>query len=120
MLRKEKTTEANKHRTEVHYDYTLFRHGLVREHLVWIGVAKLTMTISVSDIAMKLMNDCNVDDCNDEVPHPGDVQLLHLQVPAFLATASGNALAAVGTVSSGLCNVSNGRQNELVSTIPVA
>ena len=53
-----------------------FRHSLVREHLVWIGVAKVTMTIRVDDITLKLMNDCKVD---DEVPHPGNVQLLDLQ-----------------------------------------
>ena len=38
-----------------------FRHGLVStfDNLVWIGVAKLTMTIRVSDITMKLMDDCD-------------------------------------------------------------
>jgi hypothetical protein len=60
-----------------------FRHSRINEHLVRIGVAKLTETHRVSDVAMKIMNDCNVE---DEVRRPGNVQTLDLQVPAFLAT----------------------------------
>ena len=50
-----------------------FRHSRVNEHLVRIGVAKLTVTRRVDDVAMKIMNDCNVD---DEVRAPGNVQTL--------------------------------------------
>jgi hypothetical protein len=82
-----------------------FRHR-VNEHLVRIGVAKLTVTRRVDDVAMKIMNDCNVD---DEVCGAGNVQTLDLQVPASLATAVRNAAAAVGTKASVVCNVSNGR-----------
>ena len=64
------------------------------------------MTRRVDDVAMKIMNDCNVD---DEVRAPGNVQTLDLQVPAFLAAASWNTLAAVGNITSGMCNVSKCR-----------
>jgi hypothetical protein len=50
-----------------------FRHSRVNEHLVKIGVAKLAVTRRVDDVAMKIMNDCNVD---DEVRAPGNVQTL--------------------------------------------
>ena len=83
-----------------------FRHSRVNEHLVGIGVAKLTVTRRVDDVAMKIMNDCNVD---DEVRSPGNVQTLDLQVTASLATAGWNAAAAVGAKARVVCNVSNGR-----------
>ena len=38
-----------------------FRHSRVNEHLVRIGVARLTVTRRVDDVAMKIMNECNVD-----------------------------------------------------------
>ena len=82
------------------------RHRLVDEHLIWIGVAKLTMAIRLSNTAMKLVNHSNID---DDVRRPGNVQTLYLQVSAFLSAAIRNTLAAVGTVSGGLCNFSNSR-----------
>ena len=81
-----------------------FRHGHIYEHLVWIGVAKLAMTRRVSDLAMKVMNDCNVD---DEVMHPCNIQTLELQIATLLAAASWNALATVGLVTCRVCNVCN-------------
>jgi hypothetical protein len=53
-----------------------FCHSRINECLVRIGVAKLTVTRRVSDAAMKIMNDCNVD---DEVRSPGNVKTLDLQ-----------------------------------------
>ena len=69
-------------------------------------MAKLTVMRRVDDVAMKIMNDCNVD---DEVRGPGNVKTLDLQVPASLATAGRNAAAAVGTKARDVCDVSNGR-----------
>jgi hypothetical protein len=83
-----------------------FRHSRVNEHLVGIGVARLTVTCKVDDVAMKIMNKCNVD---DEVRHPSNVQALNLQVPASLAAAGRNAAAAVGAKARGVCDVSDGR-----------
>jgi hypothetical protein len=83
-----------------------FRYSRVNEHLVRIGVARLTVTHRVDDVAMKIMNECNVD---DEVRRPGNVQALNLQVPASLATAGRNAAAAVGTKARDVCDVSDGR-----------
>ena len=80
------------------------RHRLVNKHLIWIGVAKLTMSLILSDTAMKLVNH---SDINDDVRRPGNVQTLYLQVSVFVSAASRNKLAAVGTVSSGLCNFGN-------------
>ena len=45
---------------------------------------------------------------------------LYLQVPTFLESAIRNTLAAVGTVSGGLCNFSNSLQDKLMSRPPVA
>ena len=45
-----------------------FSHSRVNEHLVRIGVAKLTVTCRVDDVAMKIMNKCNVDDAGSVVP----------------------------------------------------
>ena len=64
------------------------------------------MTRRVGDLAMKLMNDCNVD---NEVRRPGNVQTLDLQVAASLAAAGWNAAATVGTIARVVCNVSDGR-----------
>ena len=69
-------------------------------------MAKLTVTRRVGNLAMKVINDCNV---NDEVRRPGNVQTLDLQVPASLATTGWNVAAAVGTIARVVCNVSNGR-----------
>jgi hypothetical protein len=83
-----------------------FRHSRVNEHLVRIGVARLTVTCRVDNVAMKFMNKCNID---DEVCRPSNVQALNLQVPASLAAAGRNAAAAVGTKARGVCDVSDGR-----------
>ena len=69
-------------------------------------MAKLTMALNLNDTAMKFVNHRDID---DEVGRPGNVQTLYLQVAAFLSTASRNTLAAVSTVSSGLCNFGNSR-----------
>jgi hypothetical protein len=83
-----------------------FRHSRVNEQLVRIGVARLTVTCRVDDVAMKIMNKSNVD---DEVRRPSNVQALDLQVPASLAAAGRNAAAAVGAKARCVCNVSDGR-----------
>ena len=57
---------------------------------------------------------------SSEVRRPRNVQALDLQVPAALPTAVRNAAAAVGAKARGVCDVSDGRQDELVSTILVA
>ena len=80
-----------------------FRRGLIDEHFIWIGMARLTITIRLSNTAMKFVNHGNI---NDEVRYPSNLQPLDLQVPTFLAAASWNTLAAVGNVTSGICNVS--------------
>jgi hypothetical protein len=67
------------------------RHRLVDEHLIWIGVAKLTMALNINDTAMKVVNHSDID---DDVGRPGNVQTLDLEVAAFLSTASRNTLAA--------------------------
>ena len=64
------------------------------------------MTCRVYDVAMKIMNKCNVD---DEVRRPSNIQALNLQIPASLAAAGRNAAAAVGTKARVVCDVSNGR-----------
>jgi hypothetical protein len=83
-----------------------FRHSRVNEHLVRIGVARLTVTCRVGDIAMKIINKCNV---GDKVRRSSNVQALNLQVPASLAAAGRNAAAAVGAKARGVCDVSDGR-----------
>ena len=75
------------------------------------------MTCRVYDVAMKIMNKCNVD---DEVRRASNVQALNLQVSASLAAAGRNAAAAVGAKARGVCDVSDGREEELVSTLPIA
>ena len=94
-----------------------FRHSRVNEHLVGIGVAKLTVTRRVDDVAMKIMNKCDVD---DEVRRPGHIQALNLQIPASLAAAGRNTAAAVGAKARVVCDVSDSREEELVSTLPIA
>ena len=37
------------------------RHCLVNEHLIWIGVARLTMALILSDTSMKLVNHRDID-----------------------------------------------------------
>ena len=64
---------------------------------------------------MKIMNKCDVD---DEVRRPGHIQAFNLQIPASLAAAGG--AAAVGAKARGVCDVSDGREEELVSTLPIA
>ena len=59
------------------------RHGRVDEHLVRVGVARLTVTGGVSDTAVKVVNEGDVD---DEIRRPGHVQTLNLQIPASLAS----------------------------------
>jgi hypothetical protein len=71
---------------------------LLMSTLSGLGVAKLTMTLILSNTAMKLVNHSDID---DDVRRPGNVQTLYLQVSAFVSAASRNTLAAVGTVSSG-------------------
>ena len=66
---------------------------------------------------MKIMNKCDVD---DEVRRPGHIQALNLQIPASLAAAGRNTAAAVGAKARGVCDVSDGREEELVSTLPIA
>ena len=80
-------------------------------------MARLTVTCRVDDVAMTVMNKCNVD---DEVRRPSNVQGLNLQVPASLAAAGRNTAAAVGAKARGVCDVSDGREDELVTTLPIA
>ena len=82
------------------------RHSRVNEHLVGVGVARLTVAGRVGDIALKIMNKCDVD---DEVRRPGHIQALNLQIPASLAAAGRNTAAAVGAKARGVCDVSDGR-----------
>ena len=55
-----------------------FRHSRVNEQLVRIGVARLTVTCRVDDVAMKIMNKCDVD---DEVRRPSHIQPLISKSP---------------------------------------
>jgi hypothetical protein len=66
---------------------------------------------------MKIMNKGDVD---DEVRRPGHIQALDLQIPASLAAVGRNTAAAIGAKARGVCNVSDGREEELVSALPIA
>ena len=79
------------------------RHGRVDEHLVRVGVARLTVKGGVSDTAVKVVNEGDVD---DEIRRPGHVQALNLQIPASLAAAGRNTAAAVGAKARVLRDVS--------------
>ena len=59
---------------------------------------------------MKIMNKCDVD---NEVRRPSHIQALNLQIPASLAAAGRNTAAAVGAKARGVCDVSDGREEEL-------
>jgi hypothetical protein len=60
---------------------------------------------------------CDVD---DEVRLPGHVQALNLQIPASLAAAGRNTAATVGAKARVVCDVSDSREEELVSALPIA
>jgi hypothetical protein len=93
------------------------RHGRVDEHLVRVGVARLTVTGGVRDTAVKVVDDGDVD---DEIRRPGHVQALNLQVPASLAAAVRDATAAVGAKARVMHNVSDCREEKLVTCQPMA
>ena len=93
------------------------RHGRVDEHLVRVGVARLTVTGGVSDTAVKVVNKGDVD---DEIRRHGHIQTLNLQIPASLAAAVRDATATVGAKA---CVVRNGidfREEKLVTCQPMA
>ena len=50
----------------------------------------------------------------------GEKLKLALQVPTSLAAAGRNTTAAVGAKARGVCDVSDGREEELVSALPIA
>ena len=93
------------------------RHGRVDEHLVRVGVARLTVTGGVSDAAVKVVNKGDVD---DEIRRPGHVQTLNLQIPASLAAAERDAAATVGAKARVMRNVSDCREEKLVTCLPIA
>ena len=71
----------------------------------------------VGDTALKVMNKGDVD---DEIRHPGHVQTLNLQIPASLAAAERDAAAAVGAKARVMRNVSDCREEKLVTCQPIA
>ena len=93
------------------------RHGRVDEHLVRVGVARLTVTGGVSDTAVKVVNEGDVD---DEIRRPGHVQTLNLQIPASLAAAVRDATAAVGAKARVMRNGVDFREEKLVTCQPMA
>ena len=82
-----------------------------------VGVARLTVAGGVGDIALKIMNKGDVD---DEIRRPGHIQTLNLQIPASLAAAGRNTAAAVGAKARVVRDVSDCREEKLVSGLPVA
>ena len=93
------------------------RHGRVDEHLVGVGVARLTVAGGVGDTAMKVVNKGDVD---DEIRRPGHIQTLNLQIPESLAAAGRNAAAAVGAKARVVRDVSDCREEKLVTGLPIA
>ena len=93
------------------------RHGRVDEHLVGVGVARLTVAGGVGDTAMKVVNE---GDVYDEIRRPGHVQTLNLQIPASLAAAERDAAAAVGAKARVVRNGIDFREEKLVTCQPMA
>ena len=93
------------------------RHGRIDKHLVGVGVARLTVAGGVGDIALKIMNKGDVD---DEIRRPGHIQTLNLQIPASLAAAGRNTAAAVGAKARVVRDVSDCREEKLMTCLPVA
>ena len=93
------------------------RHGRVDKHLVRVRVARLTVPVGVRDTAVKVVVDGDID---DEIRRPGHVQALNLQVPASLAAAVRDATAAVGAKARVMRNVSDCREEKLVTCLPIA
>ena len=93
------------------------RYGRVNKHLVGVEVARLTVAGGVGDTAMKVMNKGDVD---DEIRRPGHIQSLNLQIPASLAAAGRNAAAAVGAKARVVRDVSDCREEKLMTCLPPA
>ena len=93
------------------------RHGRVDEHLVGVGVARLTVAGGVGDTAVKVVDEGDVD---DEIRRPGHVQTLNLQIPASLAAAERDAAATVGAKARVMRNGVDFREEKLVTCQPMA
>ena len=71
----------------------------------------------MGDTAVKVVNEGDVD---DEIRRPGHVQTLNLQIPASLAAAERDAAATVGAKARVMRNVSDCREEKLVTCQPMA